>query len=576
MSSRRLAIRALNEARRTDPLAYLSLRFTAETTLGIQDRWAREIAPMLVSSADPGSFVASRQFKELQANGTPEFRDVRFCGGPQQLAEAALIEACSLAGGPFIPSKSVYSYLFESRHGSEGIFRPYFELFSKRQDDIGKRCRQYTRNCVVYLDIKRFYPSIKFTRIRKAWNRACGQSGIDKRWRELGNRLIDQQFAVGSGLLVGPQFSHVLANLLMRDFDNTMERLFPLRYFRYVDDFAFVVKFEEMDALIETVSSHLRPLVLKLNPEKTQWMGASKWESNAPYQTPDYADDNIGDADWMHFIDNLKCYLTRNPGDGPILRDAFTKENLRVPVPRYESAIQEEVYQQGFERRRKIRGFEESALGISSASLVETALNLRVRYVREFFEIWPEFHRESGLLRKWKKSRLRYLIGRCLLVASMDELTGIHEALNGASEFAEYSAMLDAMVNRHADSLLRFGWKPAAAVAPAIAAGRIALKCAKKRWSEENLEAYTALRLGSVAIDGGPSAKSRKSCRYYASMGRFQSGDWVKEKDPFYREFLSLAGSHRFEEFLLKFQTPIDPAENLAAFSDELLGLNPT
>lgn len=253
MRSRKLAIRALNEARRTDPLAYLSLRYTAATTVGMKDEWAREVAPRIVMGRGDSTFVESQQFKELNAAGSPEFRTVRYCGGPHQLAEAALIEACSTAGGPFIPRDSVYSYRYPSSSSYEGVFTPYFELFAKRQDDIGRRCRQFTRHTVVYLDIKSFYPSVKVTKVRAAWKRACRNSTLDPFWVDFGHYLIDLQFLHKDGLLIGPLFSHLLANLYLAEFDREMERRFPKRYFRYVDDFAFVVKHEDKDSLNRTL-----------------------------------------------------------------------------------------------------------------------------------------------------------------------------------------------------------------------------------------------------------------------------------------------------------------------------------
>lgn len=576
MASRRLAIRALNEARRTDPLAYLSLRYTVATTVGLKDEWARGIATRIVLGREDSTFVESLQFKELNEVGSPEFRTVRYGGGPHQLAEAALIEACSIAGGPFIPSDSVYSYRYPERSSYAGVFSPYFELFAKRQDEIGRRCRQFTRHCVVYLDIKRFYPSVKVTKVRAAWKRACRNSTLAPFWADFGRYLIDLQFRQGDGLLVGPMFSHLLANLYLADFDREMERRFPKRYFRYVDDFAFVVKYEEKDALVSLVKAQLKPLGLRLNDKKTHWMGAEKWVENAPFQTPDYSDEFIGDESWMHFIDRLKRFLVANPGEAVALRSSFSDEGMRVPVPRYEAAVQEDIYQSGFRRRRRMPHFDGATTEITRDELVERAKTLRAKYLEEFEGLWPEFRKASGLMQKWKRSRIRYLIGRSLLLATEDQLATMRSAVSSEPELADYSAMLEAILTGNADPLLRLGWKPSLALAPALSTGDLTVRSQRRRWSQETLEALVALKLGGCRVEVELSANAQGKNRYKVGTGVHSASEWTSESDPFFRELMSVTGGSSLDDFTSMIQTPIDPNEDWTSFAEELLGLNPT
>jgi hypothetical protein len=576
MGSRQLAIRALNEARRTDPLAYLSLRYTAATTVGLKDEWAREVSPRIVMGRGYSTFVESLQFKELNESGGPEFRTVRYCGGPHQLAEAALIEACSTAGASFTPSESVYSYRYPNRLSYEGVFTPYFELFAKRQDDIGRRCRQFSRHTVVYLDIKQFYPSVKVTKIRAAWKRACRNSTLDSFWVNFGHHLIDLQFSRKDGLLIGPLFSHLLANLYLAEFDREMEKRFPKRYFRYVDDFAFVVKYEEKDSLIALVKEKLKPLGLRLNESKTHWMGAQKWEENAPFQTPDYADEFIGDDHWMYFIDRLKRFLVANPDQAFAVRSAFAAEGMRVPVPRYESAIQEKIYQTGLNRRRRFPSFDGATADITVGDIITRARTLQSRYLEEFQELWPDFQAATGLIRKWKRSRIRYLIGRCLLLATQPQLKPIHQAISSEPELADYTAMLDAVVTENANTLLKLGWKPSLALAPALSAGKIVVKADRKRWSQPAIEALVALKIGGCQINTELSSSARKNNRYKVGVGEHTPSDWASESDTFYRELMSLTGGRSLEDFNSMIQTPIDPNGDWTSFAEELLGLNPT
>ncbi|TAE92049.1 MAG: RNA-directed DNA polymerase [Verrucomicrobia bacterium] len=576
MISRRLAIRALNEARRTDPLAYLSLRYTAATTVGLKDEWAREVAPKIVMGRDGSTIVESMQFKELNQTGGAEFRTVRYCGGPHQLAEAALIEACANAGGPFIPSDSVYSYRYPSRSSYEGVFIPYFELFAKRQNDIGRRCRQFSKHTVVYLDIKQFYPSVKVTKVRTAWKSACMKSNLDPFWATFGNYLIDLQFTHKDGLLVGPLFSHLLANLYLAEFDREMEKCYPKRYFRYVDDFAFIVKYEDKESLITLVKEKLKLLGLRLNDDKTHWMGAQKWEKNAPFQAPDYADEFLGDESWMYFIDRLKRFLVANPDQAPAIRAAFSNEGIRVPVPKYEAAVREEIYQTALKRRRRHAHFDSATAEITVSDIIVRGRTLRSKYLEEFETLWPDFQEAKGLIRKWKKSRIRYLIGRCLLLATKDQLVPIHSAVCSETELADYAAMLEAIVRGNYDPLLKLGWKPSLALAPALSAEGIVVRSVRKKWTQQALEALVALKLCGCQIDVELPANAQKKNRFKVGTARHKSNDWINEADLFYRELMSLTGGRSLDDFTSIIQTPVDPNEEWASFAEELLGLNPT
>jgi len=70
----RLALRALNESRRLDPLAYLSLRYTLKSINSFRNLWAQEVAPEIVRRRPGPMFLENKQFKQLNEKGMPEFR----------------------------------------------------------------------------------------------------------------------------------------------------------------------------------------------------------------------------------------------------------------------------------------------------------------------------------------------------------------------------------------------------------------------------------------------------------------------------------------------------------------------
>ena len=573
----RLALRALNDSRKVDPLAYLSLRYTLASVTSLKNVWARTTAPEIVRRRPGPGFLESKLFKQLDQDGDPEFRDVVRSGGPEALAEVALLDACSKAGKAFQPADEVYSYHFAKRSSVEGAFIPYFELFSARQAKIGEVCEKRPKDWVLYADIKQFYPSITQTRAFKAWERACDESKLSSDWREFGRLLLNRQFSLKKGLLVGPSFSHLIANLVLRDLDREMAKEFPGRYFRYVDDFAFIVPPDRKQETTSFLRAHLKPLGLRLHPKKIHWMGAAKWRQNAPYQfAGDYDDEPIGDEDWMHFIDHVKCYLMARPKMRDRVRTVFLEAGLRVPLPRYTAETMSKSYTDRFSIRLASQHFTEKIEKLSPKELVKEGLRLREAYAKQFDFAWERFTSSKGPIRKWKLSKVRYLVGRMLLIGSLDQVKVILGMISAEPEVAEYTAMLAALLTGNAEELLRFGWKVAASAGQALAAASIPASCKPVEWTEVQVEAYTALLLAGVAVDVKLPKRLKGNLRIETVAGGRPTKAWAEMPYSFYREMSALMGKGRIENHRVLLQSPADPDERWEVFADELLGLEPT
>lgn len=572
----RLALRALNDSRRVDPLAYLSLRYTLSSVASLKNVWARAIAPEIVRRRPGPGFLESKLFKQLDQNGTAEFRDVVRPGGPEALAEVALLDACARAGKAFKPADEVYSYHFPKRNSVEGAFVPYFQLFSARQAKIGEVCEKLPRNWVLYADIRQFYPSITSSRATKAWERACEESKLDPGWREFGRLLLNRQFILKKGLLVGPSFSHLIANLVLRDLDKEMAKAFPGRYFRYVDDFVFIVPPKRKSETTSLLKAGLKKLGLRLHRKKTHWLGAKKWKENAPYQNDDYDDEPVGDEGWMHFIDHLKCYLMARPAMQDRVRATFLEAGLRVPLPRYTVETMASSYGDRFNIRLASKEFADTLKYLSPKEQVNEGLRLRKAYAKQFESAWEDFVPAVGPIRKWKLSKVRYLLGRMLLIGSMDQVNEIHGMINEKAEVAEYAAILGVLLTGSADTLLPFGWKVAASAGQVLAAASIPVTCKSIGWKDEHVEAYTTLRLAGVAVDVQLPKRLNSDPRIQAVVGDRPAAAWAEMPYSFYRELAALIGTRSLENHQTLLQTPADPDVRWEVFADELLGLDPT
>lgn len=576
MNYSRLGIRALNEYRRVSPLTYLGLRYCLSASATHGARWAEEIAPEVLRRQEEAAYLSCRQYKETRKSGTLDFRELHFPGANEALAESALMCACAEQGGPFSVGEDVFSYHLARPHSTEGMFVPYFKLFSARQDAIGKACRRHRDDIVLYADIKKFYPSVKHFVVRRAWHKACREASLEPQWRHLGEHLLEVSSSVAKGLLVGPMFSHLLGNLVLSGFDREMRLKFPGRFFRYVDDIALVIPAQDKESGLAYIREHLKRLSLRLNVKKLCDLSARKWTQSVPHQGGDYSgtDEPAGDVVWMRFVDQIKCFLLLNPGVEAELARAFRDEGVRIALPRYQAAVEETGYATRFLRRFRNPKFLGTIRGLSVRQIVGEVRAAGSVYRKDFDLAWDAFAKADKMERKWLISRLRYGLGRLISIAPEEDLGSIAKLLKGCGEFAEFHAVFDALVTRDVSRLVRFSGKVCTAAGQALATMGKPVRCVPVTWNREAVEGYVALLLMGVKLQPEPPSRVRRRTAVRVVAGELEARDWHEAATPFLRELAALAGKPSLEKHRSLLQAPLDPDERWVLFADELQGVS--
>jgi hypothetical protein len=258
------------------------------------------------------------------------------------------------------------------------------------------------------------------------------------------------------------------------------------------------------------------------------------------------------------------------------VRSAFLGAELRVPLPRYTAEAMTSSYGDRFNIRLASREFAETLKNLSPKDLVNEGLRLRQAYARQFESAWEDFASAIGPIRKWRLSKVRYLLGRMMLIGSMDQVKEIYGKIREEAEVAEYAAMFTVLLTGNADTLLPFGWKVAASAGQVLAAASIPVACKSIGWKDEHVEAYTSLRLAGVAVGVKLPRRLNSDPRIQAIVGDRPAAAWAEMPYSFYRELAALIGTKRLENHQTLLQTPADPDERWEVFADELLGLEPT
>jgi hypothetical protein len=345
-----LAVRAINQYRQRDVLAYLGLRYYLESDCARSDLWGKDVATHLVYTRSSPAYFRSYHFKEMSRDGSVVYRNLYIPGPNEAFAESVLLHKCSLDPA-FSSLPCVYSYLFPKPNSKEGMFRSYFPGFRERHKSIEKVCRENGDSVVQYTDIKRFYPTISTQLARKAWLSACDASAIPSMYRELGERLLEDQektalaYNDDLGVLTGPMFTHLIANLVLGKVDLAMSQKMGERYSRYVDDIVLVGDAEQIKQERNLLKSLLEDegMGFSLHEEGKDFRVAStEWLEGAG----DF-DDSESKA-WIKLIANIKRFLITKPEERTFLARVFQENGINIPLLDYSSAVSESSYIENF------------------------------------------------------------------------------------------------------------------------------------------------------------------------------------------------------------------------------------
>lgn len=557
----KLAVRAINQYRRRDVLAYLGLRYYLDNESARTDRWTQEVATDLVLRRSEPCYFQQKHFKEITSDGAIRQREIFIPGPNEALAEAALIDACAQAGDGLAGGDNVYSYRFPVAGDLSGIFQPYMPGLRARQNAIGAACRSRPDAKVAFLDVRQFYPSVSKVHAQQTWGNASVH--LPAIYRDLGVKLLDNYAAVlggGRGLLTGPMFSHLIANLVLRSVDAGMQGT-DVSYFRYVDDMTIVGSAPQVERAIGRIHELLERVGLDAH-------GADSAKSSEVFATEWLAGENDfgsegGSVGWMVFVGNLKRYLLIHPEQAVPLADALGADDFRIPVPDYRGVIGERGFVERMRKLLTLSWLQKDLRALSVPWFVLQARLLRDFYIAELMDKVAQWSAATPYERKRSVSKLRYAYGRLAYLATPSQLIEVAEALAGLPNMQMQSAVLRAIATGRVDEVIGLGANAAQAVAQPLSMARRAISLGigsiKKK---EDIHAAAMLEFAGLRVDLPAGAGADDELFRFASHGA--DAALLRSKDAFVRELACLhgiGGTPRHQGILTN---AFDPAEDIA------------
>jgi hypothetical protein len=559
-----LAARAVNQYRRRDVLTYLGLRYYLANASARTNVWATRVATDLAVTRGTSPYFNALNFKDVEQDGEIGHRSLHMPGANEALAEAALLAECARHPATFGNPDCVFCYTLASSDDRNGVFEPYVKGLRRRHEAVKNAGRSCPDGVVQYVDIKKFYPTITGELATEVWRRCCTQAGLRDDFAALGEKLIGDHVSVGRGsehgILTGPMFSHLLANLVLHDLDKDLSANLTVRYFRYVDDIILVGEANQVDKSLNVVEAKLNGLGFKLHPEgsdKRLRVAVAEWlEGENDYRDPKTT------HSWASLIGDLKRYLLVLNGDHGSLRKQFREAEFRIPVPDYTAMIYEADWLDRLKELAKRQWFRRKTRETSPEKLLKQAEWLRVHHQSEFEKLVAEVPDATGYRRKRLIPKLRYSAGRLVCLARRETLLEYANKALAISELYLHGRVMQAVATANVDELLPLGANAAQAAAQALAAnGDVALVTPRKFSLAESQGLAILIMNGVQIVTNGVPLDDDTELMRLAQKG--SDPGLMKSKDEFLRELACLHGLSKAPRHESMFQTAFDQDDDL-------------
>lgn len=538
-----LAVRAINQYRRRDILVYLGLRYYLQNSAAITDYWAKEIATNLVTNRTVTPYLRSFHFKDKKADGTVIHRELYLPGPNEALAEAVLLSECSSNKHAFSNPECVFSYNLTHGADRSGIFQQYMGGLKARHYAIAKACDDCPDGEVLCTDIKRFYPSITIDFALKAWQRHAELACLPEHHRVLGEKIIDEHGKVGGQgnrtILTGPMFSHLLANLVLRELDDECLNNLSVKYFRYVDDITIVGNQNDIQQSLEIIRIRLGDLGLSLHDNsspKNYTVSTNKWlEGRNDYH------ESRRPISWKSLVGDLKRFLLQHPEEWKNLQRIFQDEGFRIPVRDYSETILESTCLERIYTLAQRCWFRRKAQQVSIPSLLNQARWLRKTYEDEFYKLFEKTNNNDGYDKKRRIPKLRYRMARLIYLGTDDTLSSIYPMAKELEELQFHAEVMKTVATANIDGIISFGTNAAQAAAQPIKAGGRSVSLNMSKMSPVQEQSLAVFLLNGVVVKKDClTLQTNSKLLHFAKKG--VDIELMKCSDPFLQELACLHG----------------------------------
>lgn len=448
VSSRLIVLRTLNYLRSTHLPSYVALRLMLESTSSDRLDAMLEAVVGQATIRKHSRILHLKRFKSF--DGSRYIYREYFIPAPSTALADSHALAVLHAAGVLRRHADVFSYR-PPPNSDYGRNYEHFSIGYKERNGAVAAALGATGSVAVVADLKSFYPTVSGRRaVEGLLGHVSMCSTISPRDAKIIRASAERSLAADdagglSGLRIGTEMSHALANMYLSDVDRRIRERFPGRYFRYVDDIVLVVDCSQVVETLQFLDRTLDEFGLERNHDKNAVVDSEEW---GQYRAIGRRAISGGGDCWAHLKFRLKLFLARHPEQLGALKAKLEDTGIFLPLEQLLQGAADRVW------RDRIADFLRHGWKVlldyrfdNLSDVVSSAGNCRTEILGLLEQVLDR--RIAGtpgsISRRWQVQAARFAINRGLYFADSSALGRIAQLAAEIPELTETSAVCDAL-----------------------------------------------------------------------------------------------------------------------------------
>ncbi|MGD9623362.1 MAG: RNA-directed DNA polymerase [Arcobacter sp.] len=448
-----VAIRALNQTKTLNPIIYLAVRcFFENFSKKYGDiNLLEEYIKRKLYVRKNWSIKENKLYKEKEKDKFI-YRDVLSLSAFGVICESFLmrkiVEMECLENKDF-----VYSYILPDSKKSTRNYQYYFNGYKERNEAIFSALNNNSEKIALVLDLQKFYPSVNKENVKKVFFDKMKQNNDEI--YTLSSNIIDSLLcSSSSGIPIGPDLSHLMAQIYLECFDEKMIEKFPNNYFRYVDDIVIICNLEEKDSVKDFVKSIL-PSELDINESKTDKLTFNEWQILT--KSNDKKSENFNEI-----LNEITAFISMHPLKIDDLEKMLNKQGFNIPLRRIKKQSKSKNYMRFIQSLMRGTSFLSTfeIYYMKPESIISKLVSLKEFYLLKFNELSQfEYSNDNSAENRSNTQQLKFILNRLLYLCTLEELEKILINIPSTEKFSDTKEVIQALSNKNLVNTIKFGGK---------------------------------------------------------------------------------------------------------------------
>ncbi|MBL3518898.1 RNA-directed DNA polymerase [Arcobacter lanthieri] len=447
-----VAIRALNQTKTLNPIIYLAIRcFFENFSKKYGDiNLLEEYIKRKLYVRKTWSIKENKLYKEKEKD---EFiyRDILVLSAFGVICESFLMR--KIVEMKCLENKDyIYSYILPDSKKSTRNYKYYFNGYRERNEAISLALNNNRK--VLVLDLQKFYPSINKENVKKVFINKIKQNN-DEIYNLSLNIITSLLNSSYSGIPIGPDLSHLMAQIYLEDFDKKMIEKFPNNYFRYVDDIAIVCNDDVEKEYIKNFVKSSLPPELSINESKTDELTLDKWQ--ILIKQNDKKSENFNEI-----LNEITAFISMHPLKIDDLEQMLNKQGFNIPLRRIKKQSKSKNYMKFIQSLMRGTSFLSTyeIYYMKPESIISKLISLKDFYLLKFNELSKfEYSDDNSAENRSNTQQLKFILNRLLYLCTLEELEELLINIPETEKFSDTKEVILALSNKNLVNTIKFGGK---------------------------------------------------------------------------------------------------------------------